>query len=90
MAEEKKNNSAPAKAVTAVKKDETKPGFFKRIGKWFRDMKSELKKVVWPTPKALLNNTLVSVGVMLASAIALWGFDELAQMMVKALFTVFG
>lgn len=91
MAEEKKIvNSAPTKAVTAVKKDETKPGFFKRIGKWFRDMKSELKKVIWPTPKALLNNTLVSVGVMLASAIALWGFDELAQMMVKALFTVFG
>ena len=90
MAEEKKTSTAPAKPVTAVKKDDTKPGFFKRIGKWFRDMKSELKKVIWPTPKALLNNTLVSVGVMLASAIALWGFDELAQMMVKALFTVFG
>ena len=49
MAEEKKVQGAPAKAVTAVKKDDTKPGFFKRIGKWFREMKSELKKVVWPT-----------------------------------------
>ena len=46
MAEEKKVNSAPAKAVTAVKKDDTRPGFFKRIGKWFREMKSELKKVI--------------------------------------------
>ena len=44
MAEEKKTNSAPAKPVTAVKKDDTKPGFFKRVGKWFREMKSELKK----------------------------------------------
>ena len=23
----------------------SKPGFFARVGKWFRDMKSELKKV---------------------------------------------
>ncbi|MBS1419988.1 MAG: preprotein translocase subunit SecE [Firmicutes bacterium] len=90
MAVEKKPNTAPAKAVTAVKKDETKPGFFKRIGKWFREMRSELKKVIWPTGKSLTNNTLISVGVMLASAVVLWGFDELAQMLVKAIFTLVG
>lgn len=90
MAVEKKPNTAPTKAVTAVKKDETKPGFFKRIGKWFREMKSELKKVIWPTGKSLTNNTLISVGVMLASAVVLWGFDELAQMLVKAIFTLVG
>ena len=90
MAEEKKTSPAPAKAVTAVKKEETKLGFFKRVGKWFREMKSELKKVIWPTPKTLGNNTLISVGVMLASAVVLWGFDELAQMLVKALFTLVG
>ena len=54
MAEEKKTNSAPVKAVTAVKKDDAKPGFFKRAGKWFREMKSELKKVVWPTRKQFM------------------------------------
>ena len=90
MAEEKKINAAPAKAVTAVKKDDTKPGFFKRIGKWFREMKSELKKVVWPTGEQLFNNTLVSVVVMLASSIVLWGFDKLAAMLVKALITLAG
>ena len=86
MAEEKKTTTAPAKAVTAVKKDDTKPGFFKRIAKWFREMKSELKKVVWPTPKALRNNTLVSLGMMVASAIVIWGFDEFAQMVVRLIF----
>ncbi len=90
MAEEKKTNAAPAKAVTAVKKDEKKPGFFKRIGKWFREMRSELKKVIWPSSKTLTNNTLIAVGVMLATAVVLWGFDELAQMVVKLLFTVVG
>ena len=90
MAEEKKTNAAPTKAVTAVKKDDAKPGFFKRIGKWFREMKSELKKVIWPTRKTLVKNTLIAVGVMVAAAIVIWGFDELAKMLVKALFTLAG
>ena len=90
MAEEKKTNAAPAKAVTAVKKDDTKPGFFKRVAKWFREMKSELKKVVWPTRKELFNNTLVSVVVMIVSAIVLWGFDMLASGLVHALINIAG
>ena len=90
MAEEKKMNAAPAKAVTAVKKDDTKPGFFKRVAKWFREMKSELKKVVWPTGKQLFNNTLVSVVVMIVSAIVLWGFDMLASGLVHALINIAG
>ena len=89
MAEEKKSNTAPTKAVTAVKKEDVKPGFFKRVGKWFREMRSELKKVIWPTRKSLTQNTLISVGVMLVSAVVLWGFDELAQMLVRALFVLF-
>ena len=88
MAEEKKTNAAPTKAVTAVKKDDSKPGFFKRIGKWFREMRSELKKVIWPNRKTLVKNTLIAVGVMVAAAIVIWGFDELAKMLVKALFTL--
>ena len=90
MAEEKKVNAAPAKAVTAVKKDDAKPGFFKRVAKWFREMKSELKKVVWPTGKQLFNNTFVSVVVMVASAIVLWGFDMLASGLVHALIKIAG
>ena len=86
MAEEKKMNAAPAKAVTAVKKEDNELSFFQKIGKWFREMKSELKKVIWPTPKALRNNTLVSVGMMVCSAIVIWGFDEFAQMVVRLIF----
>ena len=90
MAEEKKANYTPAKAVTAVKKDDTKPGFFKRIGKWFREMKSELKKVVWPSAKTLRNNVFVSVGMMLVSAVAIWVFDGVASMLVNGIFTFLG
>ena len=86
MAEEKKMNAAPAKAVTAVKKDETSPGLFRRIGKWFREMRSELRKVVWPTGKALRNNTLISLGMMLVSAVLICGFDQVATMLVRLIF----
>ncbi len=86
MAEEKKVQGAPTKAVTAVKKDDTKPGFFKRIGKWFREMKSELKKVIWPTPKALMKNSLVSVAFMLVSALVLYCADTIAYQAVQLLF----
>ena len=71
-----------------------KENWFKRatgaVARYFRELRSELKKVVWPTPKALSHNVLISVGVMLASAVVVWGFDELAQMLVRALFTLAG
>lgn len=83
MAEEKKVNAAPTKAVTAVKKEEKKLGFFKKIGKWFREMRSELKKVIWPTRQQLTKNSLISVGVMVASSIVVWGFDTVATKLVQ-------
>jgi preprotein translocase subunit SecE len=46
-----------------------------RIARWFREMRSELKKVVWPTPKQIVNNTFVAVTVMAASAVVIWAID---------------
>lgn len=38
-----------------------KPSLFSRIKKWFREMKSELKKVVWPSGRQVFNNTVIVV-----------------------------
>ena len=85
MAEENKN-SAPAKVSTnAVKKAETKLPFGKRVSKWFREMRSEARKVIWPTPKQVVNNTGVALGMMIVSALVLWGFDTLAKLGVQTL-----
>ena len=86
---------AKEKAVTtttnAVKKEDVKKlSFFKRIAKWWREMKSELKKVIWPTPKQTLNNTIAALVVMAVSAIVIWGFDEIAQMIVRAVISLAG
>ena len=86
---------AKEKAVTtttnAVKKEDVKElSFPKKVAKWWREMKSELKKVIWPTPKQTLNNTIAALVVMAISAVVIWGFDEIAQMIVKAVISLAG
>ena len=90
MANEEKKPVAPQTKGTAVKRTDKKPGFFKRVAKWFREMKSELKKVVWPTPKQTANNTAVCLVVMFVSALVLWGFDSLADQGVQLLLKLGG
>ena len=53
-----------------------KPSIFSRIGKFFKDCKSEFKKLVWPTANQLMKNSalvLVSITVF-GSALALVNF----------------
>ena len=88
MADQKKRGSAPAKAVTAVKKDDTKPGFFQRIGRWFREMKSELKKVVWPTKSQMVNNTVIVLVCTLIVGICIWVFDAVGGVVVNGIITL--
>ena len=53
-------------------------------------MKSELAKVMWPTKKSVVNNTLVALVVMAFSAVVLWGFDKAATALIKAITTLAG
>ncbi len=52
---------------TSEKKSEKKDQG--KLAKWFKDLKIEFKKVVWPTKKTVVNNTTVVVSVIVASAI---------------------
>ncbi len=66
-----------------------KPNFFvrtgRRISKWFREMRSELKKVVWPSGKQLLNNTLIVLASVVIVGVVLYAFDSLAGLGVAGL-----
>ena len=70
-----------------------KPNFFVRTGnkfaKWFREMKSELKKVVWPSGKQLLNNTLVVLAAVLIVGIIVCVFDFAAGKAIGLLKNLF-
>ncbi len=81
------------KAVQAKKEKKTdknaKPGFFARVGKWFRDMKSELKKVQWPTRKQTINNTLIVIACVIVVGIFIALFDFVASEAIGLLIGAF-
>ena len=85
-------NEKPLVSTTqAVKKEDVKKlSFPKKVAKWWREMKSELKKVIWPTPKQTVNNTVVALVMIVASAIVIWGFDRIAELIVKAVISIAG
>lgn len=51
-----------------VKENKTKRHFFK-------DVKAELKKVIWPTKKQLVNNTVAVISIVLIVGIAVFVLD---------------
>lgn len=73
---EQNNKNLPQKAE---KKQAEKPGFFTRVGKsiskWFRDFRSECKKIVWPTKKQVINNTIVVIVVAIIVSLFVYVLD---------------
>ena len=61
-----------------------KPNIFQRWGS-FKDMRGEMKKVVWPTKKQVINNTLIVLAVVLVSAIVICGLDALFSLVIRLL-----
>ena len=60
-----------------------------RICRYFRELRSELKKVVWPTPKQVLKNTLIVVACVLIVSAFVYVFDLVANTLITALIAVF-
>lgn len=77
---EKKAVQEKEKKAASPKKD-AKPGKFsstvKNAGKFFRDVKSEIKKIVWPTPKSVFKNTGVVLVAIVLSGIFISGLDTI-------------
>ncbi len=42
---------------------------------FFKDFKAELKKVVWPTPKQVVNNTVAVITIVLITALIVFILD---------------
>ncbi len=57
------------------KSPKKKPNIFKRIGNYFRDIISEIKKIVWPTPKATFKSTGVVLIAMVVVGVVIFGLD---------------
>ena len=72
-----------------VKKENWFARTWGRIRRYFRELRSELKKVVWPTPQQVLKNTLIVLVCVLVVGVFIWLFDFVAQIGIDALISVF-
>ena len=86
MAKNTEISKAAQSKVNAAKTNKKKGG----IKKYFRDLKSEIKKVVWPTRKQVINNTGVVLTVMVVVGLFLAGIDAGLGAAVKALLSIGG
>jgi len=58
------------------------------VCRYFRELRSELKKVVWPTPRQVLKNTLIVAACVLVVGVFIWVFDLGAQFIVNWLISL--
>jgi len=80
MAGNSNKSETPKKAEKMKKKN-----VFSGIARTARDMKGEMKKVVWPNKKQIINNTVVVLAFIAISAILISGVDSVFSLLVKLL-----
>ena len=61
-------------ADTAKKPNKFK-AFFQRIGKFFREIKSEIKKITWPSVPTVFRNMGVTLVVILVIGVIVFALD---------------
>ncbi len=77
---DKKKAKTPAKSSGKSKDQKKQPN---KVVKYFKDLKSEFKKVVWPTKQQVINNTSVVLVTILIIGVFVGGFDTLLGYLLK-------
>ncbi len=72
-----------ANEKAAAAKPSAPKGQKKSVVKYFKDARSEFKKVVWPSRKQVINNTIVVLVSMVVSGLAIWGMDTVFMFLIK-------
>ena len=82
--DKQKNETKKAASAKGGKDAKGKGG----IKKYFRDLRSEIKKVVWPSREKVINNTGVVLAVVAICGAGLFGIDTLLGIAVNALLSI--
>lgn len=82
--------SKPAKAKKEKSNKDKKSGFSKRMGRFFRELKAELKKVAWPSKADTMKKTGIVIVCVIVVGIIVWIFDGIASAVIDALLSLFG
>lgn len=75
-----KSSKAPAKAEKAEKKPEKKsdkkPGVFRRLANYLGDVRSEMKRVVWPSKEELKSYSSAIIVMLIIFGVVIWLVDS--------------
>ena len=71
--------------MAEVKKENWFTRAWAAVARYFRALKRELKKVVWPTPKQVLKNTLIVAACVVCIGVFVWLFNFASLSVVDAL-----
>lgn len=71
------------KRTSLAKKAPPKKGLFSRIRQYFREVRQELKKVVWPSRREVLAASLVVIAIIVIFSLLIGGLDFLLVKLVK-------
>ncbi len=74
----KTENAKPEK-----KAKDKKPKKDNVVGKFLRDLKGEFKKIVWPSKKQIINNTVVVIVAIIVLGVFIWAVDLGLAALVK-------
>lgn len=59
----------------AIKESKKKSGF----GKFFKEVKSEIKKIVWPAKQQVIKNTMIVIAAVVVIGLVIWVLDLIFQ-----------
>ena len=58
---------------------------FTRIGRFFKDIVGEGKKIVWPTRQQTVKNTITVLVMVVLIGVVIWGLDAILSLGVTAI-----
>ena len=86
-AKKDKADTAKASKKDKAAKTENKPN---KVTKYFKDRRSEFKKVVWPSRKTVITNTSVVLITMIVTGIGVFCVDSVFAFLFKQLLEMGG
>lgn len=69
-----------------AEQQQKKPNIIKKLAKFAKDVRSELKKVLWPTKNQVINNTVIVMVVCLLLGGVIWVLDAALGYLYKIVF----
>jgi preprotein translocase subunit SecE len=75
-----------AKAAKAA----SKPNVFARLGRYFNDVRAEMRRVVWPSRPEVINSSGIVIVTLIIFVVLILIYDQIALLVVNTLSSLGG